>query len=181
MNFLVLVNQQQEEIQIVDESNLNLNKHSVRNIISIRGANYSTQAIEKTVTQSHPSLRQNAGVAFTVEVNYQERLVVIQEVKRTYSRILNVDEVIPAIRFAVLEEHGLQIYAVVLLKATSLPKDSDGKIDRQTCQKIFLNASLNAIHTWTVNPQQDLQQLQADVDALLENIQMSQQAQFKVS
>ncbi|WP_375495099.1 hypothetical protein [uncultured Nostoc sp.] len=183
MNFLVLVTEQQKEVQnFVDESNLNLNKHFVRNIISIRGANYSTQAVEKTANQSHPSLRKNAGVAFPVEVNYQERLVVIQEVKRTYLRILNVDEVIQAIRSAVLEEHGLQIYAVVLLKAISLPKDSDGKIDRQTCQKIFLNASLDAIHTWTVNPQQDLQQLQADVDALLENIQMSiQQTQFKVS
>ncbi len=129
---------------------------------------------------SHRCLRRSAVVAFSVEVNYQERLVVLQEVKRIYLRILNADEVIKTIRSAALEEHGLQIYAVVLLKTGSLPKYSNGKIDSHSCQNAFLNASLDAIHTWTVNPQQDLQQLQADVDALLENVQMFQQA-LKVS
>ncbi|MBC1213130.1 hypothetical protein GNE08_02685 [Trichormus variabilis ARAD] len=181
MNYLVLIENAQKELpHLVNESNLK--QESIKNIISIRGCNHCTQTIEQCVKQSHPSLRPNAGVAFSVEVNDKERLVVVQEVKKTYSRILNVDEVIKAIRTALLEEYGLQIYAVVLLKTGSLPKKSDRKIDRHACQRAFLNASWDAIHTWTINPQQDLQQLQIDVNALLENVQMYvQQAQFKVS
>jgi acyl-CoA synthetase (AMP-forming)/AMP-acid ligase II len=171
MNHLVLVNPQQQEVQkLFDKSNGN--HQFVNNVISIRGRNYHTQAIEKTVNQSHPSLKPSAGVVFSVEVNYQERLVVLQEVKRTYSRIFSADEVIKAIRSAVLEEHELQIYAVVFLKAGSIPKDSTHKIDYHTCRNAFLNASLDAIHTWTVNYEQDLQQLQKDVDALLEQMQV---------
>ena len=171
MNHLVLVNPQQQQVQkLFDKSNLN--QQLVNDVISIRGHNYHTQAIEKTVKQSHPSLKPSAGVVFSVEVNYQERLVVLQEVKRAYSRIFNADEVIKAIRSAVLEEHELQIYAVVFLKAGSIPKDSTGKIDYHACRNAFLNASLDAIHTWTVNHEQDLQQLQKDVDALLEQMQV---------
>ncbi|BAY23187.1 amino acid adenylation domain-containing protein [Calothrix sp. NIES-2100] len=181
MNNLVLIEKQPEELhKLINESNLK--QESIKDIITIRGCNHCTQAIEQSVKQSHPSLRPNAGVAFSVEINDRERLVVVQEVKKTYLRILNVDEVIKAIRTAILEEHGLQIYAVVLLKTGSLPKKSDRKIDRHACQNTFLNANWNAIHTWTVNPQQDLQQLQADVNALLETVQMCvQQAQLKVS
>ncbi len=171
MNHLVLVNPQKEKVQnLVDKSDLN--QQFVDDVISIRGCNYHTQAIEKTVKHSHPSLKPSAGVVFSVEVNYQERLVVLQEVKRSYSRIFNADEVIKAIRSAVLEEHELQFYAVVFLKAGSILKDSTGKIDYHACRNAFLNTSLDAIHNWTVNPQQDLQQLQKDVDALLEQMQL---------
>ncbi|WP_017654184.1 hypothetical protein [Fortiea contorta] len=168
MNNLLMLNNRQE-VQNID-------------IIKIQGNNYYPQAIEKSLQQSHPCLRPNAGVVFSLEVNYQERLVVLQEVKRTYSRILNKDEVIKAIRAAALEEHKLQIYSVALLKANSLPKDAQGKIDRNACQDYFLKTNLDALHTWTINPQQDLQQLQTDVNALLENVQkFAQQTQFKVS
>jgi acyl-CoA synthetase (AMP-forming)/AMP-acid ligase II len=160
------------------------NRQKVQNIeiIKVQGSNYYPQAIEKSLKQSHPSLRPNAGVVFSIEVDYQERLVVLQEVKKTYSRILNVTEVIKAIRAAALEEHGLQVYTVVLLKTGSLPKDSHGKIDRDSCRDLFLNTNFDSLHTWTVKPQEDLQQLQIDVNTLLENVQMlAQQAQFKVS
>ncbi|WGV24577.1 hypothetical protein [Halotia branconii] len=181
MNYLVLIENKQEELpSLVNESNLN--QESIKDGMTVKGCNSCIQAIEQCVKKSHPSLRPNAGVAFFVELNDQERLVVVQEIKKTYSRIINVDEVVKAIRTALLEDHGLQIYGVVLLKTGSLPKKLDRKIDYHACQNAFLDDSWDAIHTWTLNPQQDLQQLQADVNALLEHVQMYiEQSQFKVS
>jgi acyl-CoA synthetase (AMP-forming)/AMP-acid ligase II/acyl carrier protein len=145
----------------------------IKDVIIIRGRNHYPQDIEITVENSHPALRKGAGAAFSVEVNYQEKLVVVQEVERAYLRKLDTDEVIKAVRGAVSEHHELQVYAVVLIKTASIPKTSSGKIQRHACKNGFLNSSLDAVFTWTLNTQQDLLQLYSDVDSLLEQIQLS--------
>jgi acyl-CoA synthetase (AMP-forming)/AMP-acid ligase II/acyl carrier protein len=145
----------------------------IKDIIIIRGRNHYPQDIETTVEKSHPALRAGTGAAFSVEVNFQEKLVVVQEVERAYLRNLKGDEVIKAIRSSVSDQHELQVYAVVLLKTASIPKTSSGKIQRHACRTGFLNASLDMLETWTLNPQQDLLQLDSDVDSLLEQIQLS--------
>jgi acyl-CoA synthetase (AMP-forming)/AMP-acid ligase II/acyl carrier protein len=145
----------------------------IKDVIIIRGRNHYPQDIEVTVEQSHPALRAGAGAAFSVEINSQEKLVIVQEVERTYLRNLKGDEVIKAIRSSVSEQHELQVYAVVLLKTASIPKTSSGKIQRHACRTGFLNGSLDVLDAWTLNPQQDLLQLHSDVDSLLEQIQLS--------
>lgn len=116
----------------------------LKDLIIIRGRNYYPQDIEVTAEESHPALRPGCGAAFTVELNGQERLVVVQEVQRHY-REPDVDEVSQAIRGAVAEEHGLQIYAVVLLKTGTIPKTSSGKIQRHACRDDFVAGRLEAV------------------------------------
>ena len=58
---------------------------------------------------------------------------------------------IGAIRQAVTEEFELQVYAVVLLKAGSLPKTSSGKIQRHACRASFLKDEFVALATWRAN------------------------------
>ncbi|MEH2411672.1 AMP-binding protein [Nostoc sp.] len=151
----------------------------IKDVIIIRGRNHYPQDIEVTVEQSHPALRAGAGAAFSVEVNSQEKLVVVQEVERAYLRNLKGDEVIKAIRSSISEQHELQVYAVVLLKTASIPKTSSGKIQRHACRTGFLNASLDALDAWKLNPQQDLLQLHSNLDSLLEQIQFSTLHGFK--
>lgn len=122
----------------------------IKDVIIIRGRNYYPQDIELTVEKSHTALTPNSGVAFAVDVNGEERLVVVQEVERTHRRQINVDEVVGAIRQAVSEEHELQVYAVVMLSPGSIPKTSSGKIQRHACKAGFLNGSLQEIARWSV-------------------------------
>ncbi|MEI2579696.1 fatty acyl-AMP ligase [Scytonema sp. PRP1] len=118
----------------------------IKDVIIIRGSNYYPQDIELTVEQSHPALRAGCGAAFAVEVQSQERLVVVQEIERSYLHKLDVDEVVGNICQALKAEHELEPYATVLLKTGSLPKTSSGKIQRQTCRTQFLEKTLDYEH-----------------------------------
>lgn len=115
----------------------------LKDIIIIRGRNHYPQDIELTVEKSHPGLRANSGAAFTVEIEGKQKLVVGQEIERTYLRHLNSDEVVEAINQAVAREHELAIDTIVFLKPGSIPKTSSGKIQRRACRQMFLAG------TWT--------------------------------
>ncbi|MEA5565925.1 AMP-binding protein [Anabaena sp. UHCC 0399] len=123
----------------------------LKDVIIIRGRNHYPQDIELTIQQSHPALRPDSGAAFAVEVEGEERLVVVQEVHRNYLRQLNVDEVVGAICEAVSEQHELQVYAVLLLKTASILKTSSGKIQRHGCKNGFLTGNLNVVGEWRQN------------------------------
>ncbi|MEN8220455.1 MAG: AMP-binding protein, partial [Pseudomonadota bacterium] len=56
----------------------------LKDIIIIRGRNYYPQDIELTVENSYPILRQGCSAAFSVEVNGEERLVVVAEIERRF-------------------------------------------------------------------------------------------------
>ncbi len=145
----------------------------LKDVIIIRGQNHYPQDIELTAQKSHPSLRPNCGAAFTVELNGSERLVIVQEVERSYLRKLDVNDVVGNIRQAVTAEHTLQVDAIVLVKTGSIPKTSSGKIQRHTCRTAFLNGSLNMVGDWNQNSlsKTKLRHLQVDVESLLEKLQ----------
>jgi acyl-CoA synthetase (AMP-forming)/AMP-acid ligase II len=118
----------------------------IKDVIIIRGRNHYPQDVELTVEQSHPALLPGCGAAFSVEIDGEERLVVVQEVARTYLRKLDANEVVQDIRQAVAQHHQLQVHSVLLLNPGSIPKTSSGKIQRQACWAEFLSGRLNAVN-----------------------------------
>jgi acyl-CoA synthetase (AMP-forming)/AMP-acid ligase II len=142
-----------------------------KDVIIIRGSNHYPQDIELTVEQSHPALRPNCGAAFSVDIDGEERLVIVQEVERRYQssqshvperrgveveshwqpaqpQKLDLDQVISRIRQTVAEHHGVQPYAVLLLRVGSIPKTSSGKIQRRACRAAYLEQRLLVISAW---------------------------------
>ncbi len=118
----------------------------LKDLIIIRGLNHYPQDIEATAEKAHPRVRPCNGAAFACEINGAERLVLVQEIERGQSEGLN--EVVDAIRRAVSAEHELNLDAVVLMKAGSIPKTSSGKIQRHACRQEFLAGTLEAVHQW---------------------------------
>ena len=116
----------------------------LKDLIIIQGHNYHPHDIELTVEQSHGTLRQDSGAAFSLEVDGAEKLVVVQEMSR-HARKVNVEDVRDAIIWAVAREHGLRPHAVVLVRSHSIPKTSSGKIMRHACRLAFLAGNLNVI------------------------------------
>ncbi|WP_026736231.1 non-ribosomal peptide synthetase [Fischerella sp. PCC 9605] len=114
-----------------------------KDLIIIRGRNLYPQDIELTAERSHPSLRSGANAAFTVELNNEEQLVVVQELE--FRAKPNLEEAISAIRQAITEEHEVQVYAVVLIKPGSIPKTSSGKIQRRATRSRFEKDELNVV------------------------------------
>ncbi|MBN4003654.1 non-ribosomal peptide synthetase [Nostoc sp. LPT] len=117
----------------------------VKDLIIIRGRNLYPQDIELTAEFSHPSLRSGANAAFTVEVNNEERLVIVQELE--FRAKPNLAEVASAIRQGIAQEHEVQVYGVVLIKPGSIPKTSSGKIQRRATRTQFQNGELNIVES----------------------------------
>jgi natural product biosynthesis luciferase-like monooxygenase protein len=119
----------------------------IKDLIIIHGRNHYPQDIEQTVQQSHSALRPGCGAAFTITINDEERLAIVHEVDRQYRRLSVADRraVIGAIRQAVVEQHELQPYTIVLIKPGSIPKTSSGKIQRYVCRNIFLESQLEIL------------------------------------
>ncbi|UFJ41460.1 amino acid adenylation domain-containing protein [Brevibacillus humidisoli] len=115
----------------------------LKDLIIIRGRNYYPQDIELSAYRSHQALRPECA-AFSIEVDGEERLAVVAEIDRHYRQV-DAEEVIGCIRQAIAQEHGLQVYAVQLVRFGSIPKTSSGKIQRRFCREAFLSDSFHKI------------------------------------
>ena len=120
----------------------------LKDLIIIRGRNHYPQDIEASVSDSHAALELQAAAAFSIDVDDVERLVVVQEVKRTALKSLEAADVIRAIRSAVADEHGLHTHAVVLIKPATLLRTSSGKVRRRACREAFLEQKLQDVASW---------------------------------
>jgi acyl-CoA synthetase (AMP-forming)/AMP-acid ligase II len=123
----------------------------IKDVIIVWGRNHYPQDIEYSVQESHQALRLDCGAAFTIEIDNQDKLVIVQEVERTYLGKLNINEVFSTIREAVALHHALQVYAIALIKPASILKTSSGKIQRHACRHAFLTETLAIVGQWQQN------------------------------
>lgn len=120
----------------------------IKDLIIIRGQNHYPQDIELSVFRAHPALGIGHGAAFSVEIDGEERLVVVQEIRRSRRKHFDGAEVVEAIRAVITEQHGLAPHAVVLLGPATVPLTSSGKIQRQTCKADYLGGRFEVLHEW---------------------------------
>jgi acyl-CoA synthetase (AMP-forming)/AMP-acid ligase II len=115
----------------------------IKDLIIIRGINHYPQDIENTVHYCHPALRPHGGAAFGVlGRDGEERLVVVQEIERTYRERDDLAEVIGSIREAISREHDLAASEIVLIRPGTLPQTTSGKIQRNLTRQMFLSGAL---------------------------------------
>jgi 8-amino-7-oxononanoate synthase len=112
-------------------------------LIIVRGLNRYPQDIEATARGSHPLLGSGYGAAFVADDHGSQRLVLVQEVAR--KREVDLASVLDAVRGAVLDEHGLALDAVVLVRSGAIPRTSSGKIQRHACRTAFLAGELKPL------------------------------------
>jgi acyl-CoA synthetase (AMP-forming)/AMP-acid ligase II len=145
----------------------------LKDLIIVHGQNYYPQDIERTVERSHSALRPCCSAVVSVPINGEERLVAIAEVERSYQRAREsagtnfsssgamqndigpmstdaeasdtLQQIAAAIRREVAAEHELPLHAVVLVRATTIPKTSSGKIQRHLCASGYQQKSLTAL------------------------------------
>ncbi len=147
----------------------------LKDLIVIRGRNHYPQDIERTVETAAPgAIRQGCGAAFSVDIDGEERLVLVHELERRYADAVfegkdrrredpevdaftsrqnappSPEEIVKKIRRAVAEHHDLQLHAVALIRAGTVPKTSSGKIRRKACRAAFLGGRLEPLHAWRV-------------------------------
>ena len=117
----------------------------LKDLIVIAGVNHYPQDIEWTVQQCCDELRTDHCAAFSIEVEGQERLVVVGEVLRPLEQW---DDFFKSLRMAVSETHQIELFAFSALKKGAILKTSSGKLQRQGCRKAFLDGSLPMLAQW---------------------------------
>jgi fatty-acyl-CoA synthase len=108
----------------------------VKDIIIVRGRNYYPSDIEWSVSEL-PGVRRGNVVAFGVEVDGEEQLVVCCEGAASEA---------PAVReattFCVSRQFGLTVHEVVVAPLASLPRTSSGKPQRRKTRQMYLDGTL---------------------------------------
>jgi acyl-CoA synthetase (AMP-forming)/AMP-acid ligase II len=141
----------------------------LKDLIIIRGANYYPQDIEATVAGCHQGMRPDCGAAFSVLVDGEERLVIVQEVDRRHQRArragaaerresepppgndplepgaFDLEEAYRAVRKAVMQAHALNVHAIRFVRPGTVPKTTSGKVQRRACREAFLENKLELI------------------------------------
>ena len=118
----------------------------LKDLIIIRGRNHYPQDIERAVQSSHLALKPEGGAAFSIELESEERLVVVHEIDTRYKH--DAPAIIETLREAISEEFEIQPASVVLIRSGTLPKTSSGKVRRGRCREGFLENSLGVIAEW---------------------------------
>ena len=125
----------------------------LKDLIIIRGSNFFAADIEFSAGNCHEALRHDACAAFSAEVGHEEQVVIVQEVERTAMRSLDEEEVFAAIRNAVVGEHGIQPYAIVLVSPGSLLKTTSGKVRRQAMRQAWIKRELKVVASRELAPE----------------------------
>ena len=118
----------------------------LKDLIIIRGVNHYPQDIEQTVQRAHENLSNHRAAAFSMEIDGEERLAVVHEVRPR--RQTDFDELVRAIRQAVAREHGVNVYTVALTKPGAIPVTTSGKIQRRACRQALSANSLELLKLW---------------------------------
>jgi amino acid adenylation domain-containing protein len=137
-----------------------------KDLMILRGRNVYPQDVEVTVEAAHPALRAGGCAAFSVDPDdveapiaaradgerREECLVVVQELRRDALRDAlsgTAEAVAAAARRAVAEEHEARLHALVLIRPSTLPKTSSGKVRRRATREAYLAGSLDEVWRWT--------------------------------
>ena len=109
----------------------------MKDLIIINGRNHYSQDIELTVEKSHTAIIPNSCAAISVDMDGEEKLVVLAEVKRHFKG--ESEEICKSIRTNIATIHEIQVETIKLLKQGTLPKTSSGKIQRFLCRQLIRN------------------------------------------
>ena len=112
----------------------------LKDLLIVRGRNHHPQDIEQTSWESHEALRPGRGAAFSIEVEGEERVVVVQETVRDANKNgpLDEGEIAARVRANVARAHGLTLFRFVMVPPGKVPRTSSGKIRRRECRRLFL-------------------------------------------
>jgi amino acid adenylation domain-containing protein len=122
----------------------------LKDLIVIRGVNHYPQDIEAETERAHKWLQPGGGAAFAITVRDQERLVVVQEVKRAYCR-RPLRELSDAIGAAIVSACEVEPYAIVLIPPRQLPRTSSGKVRRKAARDMFVSGGFHPLYRTILN------------------------------
>lgn len=117
----------------------------LKDVVIVRGRNHYPHDLERTAQAAHEAV--DLGAAFSINIDGREELVLAHQLRRE-SRNADHNQVLQAIRTAVVDEHEIDPYAIVLIRPASLSMTSSGKVQRHRIREQYLNGDLAVTAEW---------------------------------
>ncbi|MEM9916687.1 MAG: AMP-binding protein [Bacteroidota bacterium] len=113
----------------------------LKDLIIIDGANYYPQDIEYATQQLHEALTDGRGAAFSIDSEEGEKLIIVQElnVRQFKAHDDEKSQLCDDIRHCIIEQFGIEADTILLVKKSSVPQTSSGKIRRRQCRQMFVD------------------------------------------
>lgn len=116
----------------------------IKDLLLIRGRKLIPQDVEITVGRSHPALEGTTCVAFTIDGESEDKLIIVAELKLTVP--VPRPQILGAIRNAVAATHLLRVHDAVFVEEGTIPRTvASGKLRRQACRAAYLGHSLSLV------------------------------------
>jgi acyl transferase domain-containing protein/acyl-CoA synthetase (AMP-forming)/AMP-acid ligase II/acetylornithine/succinyldiaminopimelate/putrescine aminotransferase/predicted amino acid dehydrogenase len=128
----------------------------LKDLIVFAGQNHWPEDLEATATQASPFFL--ASAAF--EAPSGDGVVIVQEVARRVPQD-DLPELAARVRQVVVEQHQVAVRSVVLLRASSLPRTSSGKLQRHVCRDRFAEGLPGELYRWQASPREAAAPLRA--------------------
>ncbi|WP_159080515.1 fatty acyl-AMP ligase [Nocardia suismassiliense] len=116
----------------------------LKNMMIVNGVNYYLEDIEGTLADGHDELRAGSVLAFGVEKDGQESLVLVAEYRPDSTA--EPTALVTAMHELVAERHGIAAGTVVLIAPGTIPRTTSGKLRRQQCRNDFQAGRLSEIY-----------------------------------
>jgi amino acid adenylation domain-containing protein len=141
----------------------------IKDMIILLGRNIYPHDVEWVAERCHSMLRTGGAAAFAVEIACKEGLAIVIETDRRLQKD-GAEEVFAAIRGSVAESLDVEVSAIRLIKPTSLPRTSSGKVQRHACREAFLAGTLETVVEWTHKQAVEATTPAVDGPALVETV-----------
>lgn len=124
----------------------------MKDLIIVRGRNHYPQDLEETSENSHDFLQKGGAAAFSIDCHGEEKLYLLQELKKEHRSSAPYEKLAACIRSRILQVHGVELESVIFLKPGGVLKTSSGKVQRQKCKKYYQDQMLDIISELKAEP-----------------------------
>jgi len=115
-----------------------------KDLIIINGKNHHPIDIESSIKR-HIKHLDLAVIVFTQEIENEEKVIIVQEVKNELSQI-DYESIITDIKHAVVQNHSIKVHEIRLVPENTIPRTPSGKVKKQACRNLHKNDSLTTLY-----------------------------------
>lgn len=116
-----------------------------KDLIIINGRNHYPQDIESTATKSHIDIAGCQAVAFSIDTDNTECLVVMLYINARLIQKIDLETVIQLVKRNIAKEHQISLHDFIITQ-TRLPLTSSGKIQRTKSKHMYLHGGYDVTY-----------------------------------
>lgn len=134
----------------------------LKDMLILAGRNIFPQDIEDSALTIDHDLKPIAMAAFTVDVDKaettEEKLVLLVDIRNLRSKPEQLEELAHSLQKAILNDHQIPCYEIIIAPIGTVLKTTSGKVRRQSCKKMWLDGSLHekALYVLKMNKSADV-------------------------